>query len=275
MDFLYIDETGKNIFVDIDSKGLFIYGGIIINKANVNNCLQDFKVIYQKHRKALNTELRKQILESDPSEKGKKISVLLSNYEVHSYYMFNKGNPDKNPWAYYSIQNKHQMAHEIVSSVAPYIEKILYFKADRATLGPLYDKLGITDSDLRKNASIRDRYTEEKIVECMIEKFHDWLVINHRKGSIIPDEFESAMRELFLVKLHSKPFDLCWNEPVIVRSNLNAFTQISDLFTYIFMKVISSKPKSNRPFKKLYREYIAHRSIIYDLHDYIAQSNHD
>lgn len=275
MDFLYIDETGKNIFIDINSKGLFIYGGIIINKTNLNKCLNEFKVIYQKHRKALNEELRNQILESDPSVKGIKIRTLLSNYEVHSYYMFNKGNPEKNPWAYYSIQNKYHMAHEIVASVIPYIEKILYFKADRTTLSPLFDELGIIDSNSRKNATIRDRYTEEKLVECMIEKYHDWLVINDRKGSIIPDEFESAMRELFLDKLHSKPFDLCWNEPIIVRSNLNAFTQIADLFTYIFMKAISSKPKSNKAFKKLYWEYIATKSIVYDLHDYIGQSELD
>lgn len=273
MDFLYIDETGKNIFSDTTSKGLYIYGGLVLNKESVNECLNKFKNVYQKHRTALNTELRSVISGTQEKSKATIISELLRNYEVHSYYMFNKVDPQKNPWAYYSIQNKYQMAFELIEAITPHIEKVFYFKADRALLTTYYDSLNMYGSSEKQTASLRDRYTEEKLVECIIYEFHSWLTTVNRKGTIIPDEFESGMREMFLSKLHEQSFDRCWNEPIIVSSNLNAFTQVADLFSYIYMKTISSRPKKFKPFKKMYFQYIEPIAVVFDLNDYLNQSN--
>lgn len=273
MDFLYIDETGKNIFSDTSSKGLYIYGGIILNKDSVYECLNKFKLIYQNHRSQLIVALRKSIDDTPTKSKTIIMSELLRHYEVHSYYMFNKSNPEKNPWIYYANQNKYQMAFEIVEAMIEHIEAILYFKADRSTLNIYYDSIGLFDSDNRQKATIRDRFTEDKMIECIITEFNHWLIKVDRKGAIIPDEFESGMRELFLSKMNKLKFERCWNEPVLVSSKVNAFTQTADLFTYIFMKTISSKPNKNKAFKNMYHRYIEPKAIVFDLEAYLVASN--
>jgi|GEM_PF-1478902 len=273
MDFLYIDETGKNIFTDTGSKGFYIYGGIIINKSEVYSCLEKFKIIYQRHRALLKTILRAEV---QPTEERDKLSIirhLLYNYEVHSYYMFNKSDPQKNPWCYYDNRSKYSMAEEIIDAMIPSIEKVYFFKADRESLTKHYDEINLVGHNDRRTAIMRNSYTEEKMIEYIITEFDNWLQASNKKGTIIPDEFEANIREIFLNKMHELQSDRCWNEPIIVSSHLNAFTQVADLFTYIFMKATTSNPKKNKRFKRIYKNKIEPKTTIFELESFLVKND--
>lgn len=187
MDFLYMDESGKNIFTDKGNKGYSLYGGIIINQNSVYECLEKFKVVYQKNRDELKKELKKSIVDSPNKTKEDMIRDLLKNYEIHAYYMFNRADPGKNPWCYYDDVLKKQMTHEIVDIALTYIESIFYFKAERESLTNYYDEQKMFVSNDRKAAIKRNNITDEKMIELIVSEFHLWLENNNKKGSIIPD----------------------------------------------------------------------------------------
>ena len=269
MNVMYIDESGKNLFSDGNNKGLYVYGGIILNKDKVYECLNRFKFIYQKHRREIHLLLREQIIEDDPMTKSEKVRVLMANYEIHAYYMFNKAEPNKNPWFYYGGREKHLLIKELIDSVMELIDAVYYFQADKETLSLYYDEIKLTGDNDKQTNKLRDKTTEKELLELMIKEFHDWLEKRQRKGLIIPDVLDEKLRESFVSKMYEYKSYRCWDEPILVDSGSNAFTQLADLVTYIYMKINTSHLKSNKSFRKLYKQKIQEKAVICDLTNYL------
>jgi len=85
MEFMYMDESGKNIMTQ-QTQDLFVFGGLIINKDKVFVALSAYKIIYKRNREAIKKCLNKCIITQD---KPQRIQKMIDKFEFHAVKIFN------------------------------------------------------------------------------------------------------------------------------------------------------------------------------------------
>lgn len=229
MEFMFMDESGKNILTQLN-QDIYIFGGLIINKENVFLALDAFKTIYQEHRNALKQELKNKISTPD---KGMRIQEMLFNFELHASNIFNPNKMQmrngklirENPWRFYPASKRFKMIHDLFISITPYITKINMFRAEKTS----YIEYCKQNNIIPNNDSL-----DEKMIKFIINEYNDWLCMNNKKGTLITDRLDSNIRDKFVHEIHISNHQQYWSEPITVDSQFNAFTQIIDIITYCY-----------------------------------------
>ncbi len=253
MEFMYMDESGKNILTQ-PNQNFYLFGGLVLNNDNVYQALNVFKTIYQTARDELKIELNLKIKTKD---KAQRIQKMLDKFELHAARIFNptkqnvrKGKLiEENPWQYYHPAKRFKMVHDIFIGIAPYVTKIIMFKVEKTPFLQYCTQNGLIPSN---------ELLDEKMIEFVIGEYEDWLSGTKKKGTIICDRLDSSIRDSFVLKINASNHKQYWSEPVVVESHLNAFTQIIDIITYCYYMIISNAThKDNfKAIKNVYNKHI-------------------
>lgn len=282
MDIMYLDESGKGLFTNPVHKGLYLFGGMIVNKAVVYDCLNKFKPIYQEHRKELRKILRKEIAGEDREQV---LKTLMNNFEIHSVKIFNTKEPYTNPWYYYPVEKKFRLLNDLIDVAIDSVEVVYFFRAQKVSIGKYIDEQNYIMPSHFKEKVFYDRKTDEYMIKFIVSTFHDWLDEKGRKGTIVPDELEPHIREGFVEAMKNIGSSLCWDEPIVVNSAMNAFTQLVDIFTYIYFK-LENTPEGEtentsgvdgsfnliKAIRRIYKKKIKDKVIVLDLEEYLRKS---
>ena len=246
-----------------------MFGGLIINKEAVFEALAAYKRIYQKNRKAVKNRLNINIKGED---KGPRIQKMLDKFEFHAVQIFNPYKENRrngkllqeNPWKYYPAAERFKLVHDVFISIAPYITKVVMFKAEKQSFLNYCETKGLTATD---------KMLTENMIHFIISEYQEWLHEEGQHGTIITDRLDPAIRDEFVAKIHASKYKNFWTEPVTVESHLNAFTQIIDIITYCYYMVFTNATgKENfKGIKNVYDKHIKGILEEKDLVDFLNQ----
>ena len=269
MEFMYMDESGKNILTQ-SNQNLFVFGGLILNKDKVFDALTAYKSIYKRNRDAIKIRLNKGIITPD---KGERIQKMLEKFEFHAVKIFNpnkqtvrKGRViEENPWLYYPAAERFKLIHDVFINISPYITKVVMYKVEKASFLQYCSIKGLTPSD----AMLTD-----KMIEFITDEYHEWLQKANKKGTIIADRLDSTIRDGFVTKINVSKHKHYWTEPITVESHLNAFTQIIDIITYCYYIVYTNATHKDNfnAVKNVYNTHIRKLLEEKDLVDFLNQN---
>jgi len=266
--FMYMDESGKG-FMNSSHQNFFIFGGLILDKDKVYDALSDYKQIFQKHRKELQTRVNQGIpFVKGSEEKSNRIHNMFSKFELHAADIFNPGLDDKrgniivkeNPWKYYPDSNRLELVNEVFKTIGPYIDKIYMFKIERQDFIDFCNKV--------INIKPTDQAAYRFLIPFVLEEFDLWLTSNNKTGAFIPDKLDASIREKFVIALRDHSSDNLWAEPITVESYTNAFTQIIDLITYSFY-IVHSNAQHKANFNAIRKAYNKHISKFVEIKDLV------
>jgi hypothetical protein len=271
MHFLYLDESGKDLYTDPQNKGIYIFGGIVVNKNNVHDTLNNFKPIYQKFRRKVKEEVQNQLGEANHNDATK----VMFNFEFHATEIFKTKRDQSNPWSYFDPQNKFRMVYELIDTVIDSVECVYIFEINKNELNDYRNGKGLSEPDKKHEKRQLDKELDKEIIKMVVDTFNQFLIETGTKGSIIPDRLNSDIRENFVSYMKNNPSDLCWSEPILVDSNLNAFTQLVDIITYVYLKYRTLDPTSkktkvqdfHRAMNRTYKQRIEPKAVIVNLVD--------
>lgn len=274
MKLVYIDESGKG-FVNDPQQDYFIYGGIAVEKENVETVLNIYKTHFKKAKekvkKSYEENLKTTMSEEDYSNFMRELS---EKFEIHSVEVFNptrekvrKGVLKKaNPWKHISPVELSKMIEDIMVEIFPYIERIVMFKTDK-------DKF--LDFCGEKSFEKTNEKADELIIECVLDTFNEMGSSTDSHVTLVTDMLSSDTRELFVKKINEKTANLhkLWAEPIIVESSKNAFTQIVDILTYLYHLDVSGKIEKEqyKKIKSVYKQQIKDKIERVELIDYLKE----
>lgn len=265
--FMYIDESGKNMITQSSINTYFI-GGLNVESERVFEALNKFKVKYQQAREKLKKQYRKNTPEA---EKSKRISDTFFNFELHAVEMFNPTRDKKrkklyreNPWKYSNKQEIIQFVNEILLEIKPFIKNVYIFKVDKPEILQYCRENGIQP---------KDNLLDDYMVEFVVNSFNDILISTNKKGTILPDNLESRIRDQFVIEIGKVGSKNLWAEPVVIDSASNAFTQIIDIITYCYYLIYTGKceddEKGLKPVKTAYTKHIEGLIVEKNLIEYL------
>lgn len=264
--FMYIDESGKNMITQTNIDTYFI-GGLNIESEQVFEALNTFKDKYQKVREKLKKQYRQN---TNESERAKRIKDTFYNFELHAVEMFNPTRDKKrkklyreNPWKYSNMQEIIQFSNELLSAIKPYIKNVYIYKTDKPEILKYCSENGIKATD-----TLLDDY----MVNFVVNSFNDILISTDKKGTILPDNLDSRIRDQFVSEIGNTSSRNLWSEPVVIDSASNAFTQIIDIITYCYYLVYTGKCDTKeelKPVKTAYKKHIKSFIIEKDLIEYL------
>lgn len=245
-----MDESGKNLMSD-PKHNIFIYGGLIIDKENVENSLYKFKEVYQEARAYLQGEMRNKF-EGEGSDKSNAMRQVFNSFEFHAVEIFNNRHRIKrskivayNPWVYADVSQKFNYVRDLLEAISPYITKVFIYKVEKNLLKNFQKENGIT---------IDDDYVDREMIKYIIKEYDKWLIKENTKGALLPDMLDSDIREKFVEEINLYKSNHIWPEPIIIDSSTNAFTQIIDIITYCYY-MISQDLQHKDNFKAIQRLY--------------------
>ena len=271
MEFLYLDESGKQLYSYWGSKGLYVFGGIVVNRDKVFESLSNFKPIYQNHRWAVREAVRAAYTGDDRNNIGN----IMKKFEFHAAAIFKKAIDRENPWYYYPAQDKFRMIYELIDGVIDSIDHIYIFEAKQDEIDSYRAAKGLVAPTLKSKKKELDAAIDIDMVKLIIDTYYKHLLASERKGSIIPDRLDADIREHFVGHMNTYPSEQCWSEPIVVDSSLNAFTQLVDVITYVYIKYKTLDPLATdefdsnfyRAMKRVYKTKLKDKAQIINLVD--------